>query len=38
MVMQHGKIVEQGTVEEVLDKPRTDYTQRLVRAAFDVAD
>jgi peptide/nickel transport system ATP-binding protein len=37
MVMQHGKIVEQGPVNEVLTDPRTDYTRRLVRAAFEVA-
>ncbi|WP_342068327.1 ABC transporter ATP-binding protein [Wenxinia saemankumensis] len=37
LVMQHGKIVEQGPVSEVLTNPRTDYTQRLVRAAFEIA-
>jgi peptide/nickel transport system ATP-binding protein len=37
MVMQHGKIVEQGPVEEVLSAPKTDYTSRLVRAAFEIA-
>ena len=37
MVMQHGKIVEQGPVSEVLSKPKTAYTERLVRAAFEVA-
>jgi peptide/nickel transport system ATP-binding protein len=37
IVMQHGKIVEQGPVEDVLNRPQTDYTRRLVRAAFDVA-
>jgi len=38
VVMQHGRIVEQGSVDEVLGAPRSDYTQRLVRAAFEVAD
>ena len=38
MVMQRGKIVEQGPVEQVLSAPRTEYTRRLVRAALDVAD
>ncbi|TIS04641.1 MAG: microcin ABC transporter ATP-binding protein, partial [Mesorhizobium sp.] len=37
IVMQHGKIVEQGPVDEVLTSPKTAYTERLVRAAFDVA-
>ena len=37
MVMQHGKVVEQGPVNEVLTNPKTDYTRQLVRAAFDVA-
>ena len=37
IVMQHGKIVEEGSVEDVLNNPQTDYTRRLVRAAFDVA-
>jgi peptide/nickel transport system ATP-binding protein len=37
IVMQHGKIVEQGPVADVLTKPQTEYTRRLVRAAFDIA-
>jgi len=37
MVMQHGKIVEQGPVSEVLINPKTEYTARLVRAAFEIA-
>lgn len=37
MVMQHGRIVEQGPVNEVLSSPKTDYTARLVRAAFEIA-
>ncbi len=37
MVMQHGKVVEQGPVAEVLTNPKTEYTSRLVRAAFDIA-
>jgi peptide/nickel transport system ATP-binding protein len=37
MVMQHGKIVEQGPVNEVLINPKSEYTARLVRAAFDIA-
>jgi peptide/nickel transport system ATP-binding protein len=37
VVMQNGKIVEEGPVEDVLSHPKTAYTERLVRAAFDVA-
>jgi peptide/nickel transport system ATP-binding protein len=37
IVMQHGKVVEQGPVADVLTNPKTDYTRQLVRAAFDVA-
>jgi peptide/nickel transport system ATP-binding protein len=37
VVMQHGKIVEQGPVEQVLVNPQNDYTKRLVRAAFEIA-
>ncbi|CUX45751.1 ABC transporter ATP-binding protein [Rhizobium oryzihabitans] len=37
IVMQRGKIVEEGPVEEVLTRPKTEYTQRLVRAAFEIA-
>ncbi|GHA34439.1 ABC transporter ATP-binding protein [Devosia pacifica] len=37
MVMQHGKVVEQGPVSEVLTNPKTEYTTRLVRAAFEIA-
>jgi len=35
--MQNGQIVEQGPVEEVLFKPKTPYTEKLVKAAFEVA-
>ena len=37
MVMQNGKIIEQGPVNEVLTNPKTEYTSRLVRAAFEIA-
>jgi peptide/nickel transport system ATP-binding protein len=37
MVMQYGKVVEQGPVDEVLENPKTEYTSRLVRAAFEIA-
>lgn len=31
-VMQHGKIVERGKVEEVFDRPQDPYTIRLLRS------
>jgi peptide/nickel transport system ATP-binding protein len=37
IVMQSGKIVEEGAVEDVLTNPKTAYTERLVKAAFEVA-
>jgi peptide/nickel transport system ATP-binding protein len=37
IVMQDGKIVEQGPVADVLTHPKTEYTKRLVRAAFEIA-
>jgi peptide/nickel transport system ATP-binding protein len=32
VVMQQGRVVEQGPVEEVLRRPRADYTRMLIRA------
>ena len=37
IVMQNGQIVEQGPVADVLENPKTDYTKRLVRAAFEIS-
>jgi peptide/nickel transport system ATP-binding protein len=37
IVMQHGNIAEEGTVEDVLSNPKTEYTLKLVKAAFEVA-
>jgi ABC-type microcin C transport system duplicated ATPase subunit YejF len=34
MVMKDGRLVEQGTPDEVLDNPHEDYTRRLMAAAF----
>ncbi len=34
IVMKDGRMVEQGTPDEVLDHPREDYTKRLMAAAF----
>ena len=32
VVMQHGRVVEQGTTEEVLRRPRDEYTRMLIRS------
>jgi oligopeptide transport system ATP-binding protein len=34
MVMKDGRLVEQGTPDEVMDNPHEDYTRRLMAAAF----
>ena len=34
IVMKDGRMVEQGTPDEVLENPREDYTKRLMAAAF----
>lgn len=31
-VMYHGQIVEQGTPDQVIDRPEADYTRRLIAA------
>jgi microcin C transport system ATP-binding protein len=36
VVMQNGKVVEQGTADEVFSRPRTDYTRALFAAAFNL--
>lgn len=33
LVMKAGRIVEQGTIEEVYDHPKEDYTKRLLEAS-----
>ncbi len=35
MVMQGGKVVEQGPVREIFEHPRQPYTQRLLAAGLD---
>ncbi len=36
MVMQLGKVVEQGPSEQIFDNPQTDYTKTLMSAAFEI--
>ncbi|HCP01655.1 MAG: microcin ABC transporter ATP-binding protein [Alphaproteobacteria bacterium] len=37
IVMQNGKVVEQGPANEIFDRPRESYTKALMAAAFDLA-
>jgi ABC-type microcin C transport system duplicated ATPase subunit YejF len=34
MVMKDGRLVEQGSPDEVMEHPREEYTKRLMQAAF----
>ena len=34
LVMKDGRLVEQGTPDDVMDHPREDYTRKLMAAAF----
>lgn len=36
IVMRNGKVVEQGTSDQIFDDPQTDYTKALMAAAFDL--
>lgn len=32
IIMEHGKLIEKGTVEEVFDNPKDEYTKKLLNA------
>jgi microcin C transport system ATP-binding protein len=36
MVMQNGKVVEQGPAAEIFAQPKNEYTRALFAAAFDL--
>lgn len=36
IVMKQGEVVEHGTAEQIFHNPQTEYTQRLIKAAFDL--
>lgn len=36
MVMQKGRVVEQGVADKIFDDPKEAYTQALMRAAFNI--
>jgi microcin C transport system ATP-binding protein len=38
IVMKNGKLIEQGTVSEVLDQPKHVYTQELSQASISMGD
>jgi microcin C transport system ATP-binding protein len=36
IVMRNGRIVEQGSAEQIFERPQTDYTRALISAAFRI--
>jgi microcin C transport system ATP-binding protein len=36
VVLKEGKVVEEGTADEIFTRPREEYTQALMQAAFDL--
>ncbi|QDY69658.1 ABC transporter ATP-binding protein [Qingshengfaniella alkalisoli] len=38
IVMKSGQVVDQGTTEKIFESPDSDYTQRLMRAAFELRE
>jgi microcin C transport system ATP-binding protein len=36
IVMQNGKVVEEGVAERIFAEPKTEYTRALFKAAFEM--
>jgi microcin C transport system ATP-binding protein len=36
VVMRHGRVVEEGTAEDIFSNPQQDYTRSLMAAAFSL--
>ncbi|TXR51942.1 ABC transporter ATP-binding protein [Reinekea thalattae] len=36
LVMKNGEVLEQGTAQEIFEKPQHDYTKTLINASFDL--
>jgi microcin C transport system ATP-binding protein len=36
VVLKEGRVVEEGTTDEIFSHPREEYTQALMQAAFDL--
>ncbi len=36
MVMKSGNLIEYGNTKQIFEKPKTDYTKSLIKAAFDL--
>ena len=36
LLLLHGKVIEEGPVDQVFDHPRSDYARRLIAAIPDV--
>ena len=34
VVMQHGEVIEEGSVKEIFSKPKESYTKKLIQSAF----
>jgi ABC-type microcin C transport system duplicated ATPase subunit YejF len=34
MVMKDGRVIEHGSTEQILNKPKEQYTKALIEAAF----